>query len=78
LPAPKSDGKRVFASPLARRLAKDAGIDLAAVSGSGPKGRVIKADIEKAKKDGVSTKPGTAPATGAPLAAGLGKNQVLA
>jgi len=78
LPAPRSDGKRVFASPLARRLAKDAGIDLAAVSGSGPKGRGIKADIEKAKKDGVSTKPGMAPATGAPLAAGLGKNQVLA
>ncbi|MEQ8444755.1 MAG: pyruvate dehydrogenase complex dihydrolipoamide acetyltransferase [Pelagibacterium sp.] len=78
LPAPKADGKRVFASPLARRLAKDAGIDLAAVSGSGPKGRVVKADIEKAKKDGVSTKPGAAPATGAPLAAGMGKNQVLA
>lgn len=78
LPAPKADGKRVFASPLARRLAKDAGIDLAAVSGSGPKGRVVKADIEKAKKDGVSAKPGAAPASGAPLAAGMGKNQVLA
>ncbi|WP_421950434.1 pyruvate dehydrogenase complex dihydrolipoamide acetyltransferase [Pelagibacterium sp.] len=78
LPAPKADGKRVFASPLARRLAKDAGIDLAAVSGSGPKGRVVKADIEKAKKEGVSAKPGAAPASGAPLAAGMGKNQVLA
>eukprot|EP00873_Tetraselmis_striata_P030432 jgi/Tetstr1/450696/TSEL_037732.t1 len=78
LPAPKSDGKRVFASPLARRLAKDAGIDLSAVSGSGPKGRVVKADIEKAKKDGVSAKPAAAPAAGAPLAAGMGKNQVLA
>jgi pyruvate dehydrogenase E2 component (dihydrolipoamide acetyltransferase) len=78
LPAPKADGKRVFASPLARRLAKDAGIDLSAVSGSGPKGRVVKADIEKAKKDGVSGRPGAAPATGAPLAAGMGKNQVLA
>ncbi|AEQ51407.1 pyruvate dehydrogenase complex dihydrolipoamide acetyltransferase [Pelagibacterium halotolerans] len=78
LPAPKADGKRVFASPLARRLARDAGIDLAAVSGSGPKGRVVKADIEKAKKDGVSAKPGAAPAAGAPLPAGMGKNQVLA
>src|SRR5690606_28461536 len=48
LPAPKTDGKRIFASPLARRLAKEAGIDLSAVSGSGPKGRVVKADIEKA------------------------------
>ena len=37
-----------------------------------------KADIEKAKKDGVSAKPGAAPATGAPLSAGMGKNQVLA
>jgi pyruvate dehydrogenase E2 component (dihydrolipoamide acetyltransferase) len=78
LPTPKTDGKRIFASPLARRLAKEAGIDLSAVSGSGPKGRVVKADIEKAKKEGVSAKPSTAPATGAPLAAGLGKAQVLA
>ena len=78
LPAPQADGKRIFASPLARRLAKDAGIDLSAVSGSGPKGRVIKADIEKAKKEGVSAKTSAAPAAGAPLAAGLGKNQVLA
>ena len=45
-------GGRVFASPLARRLAKQAGIDLTAVSGSGPHGRVVKADIEKAKSDG--------------------------
>ncbi|WP_417581484.1 pyruvate dehydrogenase complex dihydrolipoamide acetyltransferase [Pelagibacterium sp.] len=78
LPAPKADGKRVFASPLARRLAKDAGIDLAALSGSGPKGRVVKADIEKAKKDGVSSKPGASPAAGASMPSGMGKNQVLA
>ena len=38
----------VFASPLARRLAKEAGLDLKAVSGSGPHGRVVKSDIEKA------------------------------
>ena len=42
-------GDRVFASPLAKRLAKDAGIDLASVKGSGPRGRIVKADIEKAK-----------------------------
>ncbi len=81
LPAPTSDGKRVFASPLARRLAKDAGIDLAAISGSGPKGRVIKADIEKAKKEGLPSKPGAgaaAPSGGTQLAAGMGKNQVIA
>ncbi|WMT85229.1 pyruvate dehydrogenase complex dihydrolipoamide acetyltransferase [Pelagibacterium sp. 26DY04] len=78
LPAPKTDGNRIFASPLARRLAKEANIDLSAISGSGPKGRVVKADIEKAKKDGVPSKPSAAPAQGAQLAAGLGKNQVLA
>ena len=78
-PAKGSDGKRVFASPLARRLAKEAGIELSAVSGTGPKGRVIKADIEKAKKDGVPSKPSAAPqAAGAALAAGLSKNQVIA
>jgi pyruvate dehydrogenase E2 component (dihydrolipoamide acetyltransferase) len=43
-------GGRVFASPLARRLAKDASIDLARVQGSGPHGRVVAQDIEKAKK----------------------------
>lgn len=47
-PAPVADGKRVFSSPLARRLAKDAGVDLSAVTGTGPHGRVVKADVEKA------------------------------
>jgi pyruvate dehydrogenase E2 component (dihydrolipoamide acetyltransferase) len=50
--APAHDGKRVFSSPLARRLAKDAGIDLARVTGSGPHGRVVAHDIEQAKKGG--------------------------
>ena len=46
----KSNGAtRVFASPLARRLAKDAGIDLSAITGSGPHGRVVKSDVEAAK-----------------------------
>jgi pyruvate dehydrogenase E2 component (dihydrolipoamide acetyltransferase) len=45
------EGGRVFASPLARRLAAEAGIDLGAVQGSGPHGRIIKRDIEKAKAD---------------------------
>ncbi|MCK8778680.1 pyruvate dehydrogenase complex dihydrolipoamide acetyltransferase [Rhizobium sp. NTR19] len=51
-PAPVADGKRVFSSPLARRLAKEAGIDLSSVAGSGPHGRVVKADIEKAVASG--------------------------
>jgi pyruvate dehydrogenase E2 component (dihydrolipoamide acetyltransferase) len=48
-PAPKSDGERVFASPLARRLAQAAGLDLKAIAGSGPHGRVIKADVDAAR-----------------------------
>ena len=44
-----SSGDRVKASPLARRLAADKGIDVGAVSGSGPKGRIVKADVESAK-----------------------------
>ena len=46
-PAPQSaSGDRVFASPLARRLAQQAGVDLASIKGSGPHGRIVKADIE--------------------------------
>jgi pyruvate dehydrogenase E2 component (dihydrolipoamide acetyltransferase) len=44
--APRKDGERIFASPLARRIAKERGVDLAQVNGSGPKGRIVKADIE--------------------------------
>ncbi|MFC3752807.1 biotin/lipoyl-containing protein, partial [Aquamicrobium ahrensii] len=59
---------RVFASPLARRIAKDAGLDLSAVSGSGPQGRVVKADVEAAIAGG-GAKPAAAPATAAAGAA---------
>ncbi len=50
---------RVFASPLARRLARDAGVDVGKVKGSGPNGRVIKVDIEKAKVGGSVMAPQT-------------------
>jgi len=53
-------GERIFASPLARRMAKQAGIDLATLKGSGPNGRIVKADIESA---------GARPAAKAPPAA---------
>ncbi|KTQ88939.1 branched-chain alpha-keto acid dehydrogenase subunit E2 [Aureimonas ureilytica] len=46
--ASASKGTRVFASPLARRIAKEQGVDLEAVSGSGPHGRIIKLDVERA------------------------------
>ncbi|MEM7169494.1 MAG: pyruvate dehydrogenase complex dihydrolipoamide acetyltransferase [Pseudomonadota bacterium] len=62
--APASSGTgRVFASPLARRLAKDAGLDIAAIAGTGPHGRVVKADVEAAVASG------SAQAAGAPQAA---------
>jgi pyruvate dehydrogenase E2 component (dihydrolipoamide acetyltransferase) len=47
-PQGKPNG-RVFASPLAKRLAAEKGIDLSAVAGSGPRGRIVKADVEKAE-----------------------------
>ena len=48
-PATSSERDRVFASPLARRIAADRGIDLSQVKGSGPKGRIVKADVESAQ-----------------------------
>ncbi len=51
--APKGEGgTRTFSSPLARRLAKEAGIDLSAIAGSGPRGRVVKSDVEAAVAGG--------------------------
>jgi pyruvate dehydrogenase E2 component (dihydrolipoamide acetyltransferase) len=70
-PAAKGQGARVFASPLARRLALDKGLDLSAVSGSGPHGRIVKADVEGSNALApvqTSTAPATtaaAPAKGA-------------
>ncbi|WP_022712369.1 pyruvate dehydrogenase complex dihydrolipoamide acetyltransferase [Pseudochrobactrum sp. AO18b] len=52
-PAPVAKGGRLFASPLARRVAKDAGVELAAVSGTGPHGRIIRKDVEAAIASGV-------------------------
>ena len=46
--APAPAGPRIFASPLARRLAADRGLDLSQIAGSGPKGRIVKADVEAA------------------------------
>jgi pyruvate dehydrogenase E2 component (dihydrolipoamide acetyltransferase) len=62
-PAKANGGARIFSSPLARRLAKEAGVDIARVQGSGPHGRVIARDIDAAKS-GKGMK--AAPAAGAP------------
>jgi pyruvate dehydrogenase E2 component (dihydrolipoamide acetyltransferase) len=82
-PAPAINGAgqaRVFSSPLARRLAKDAGIDVARVQGTGPHGRVVARDVETAKSGkGLKAAPATAPSAGAPaLATGPSEQQVRA
>ncbi|MGZ5854563.1 MAG: pyruvate dehydrogenase complex dihydrolipoamide acetyltransferase [Xanthobacteraceae bacterium] len=64
-PARSNGHARVFASPLARRLARDAGIDIGRVAGSGPHGRVVARDVEQAKSGGALRAPVSAPASGA-------------
>jgi len=68
--APVTNGHgRIFASPLARRLAKEAGIDVARIAGSGPHGRVIARDVEQAKAGGglrAPASPAAAPGIAAP------------
>ncbi|MCW2364953.1 pyruvate dehydrogenase E2 component (dihydrolipoamide acetyltransferase) [Sphingobium sp. B7D2B] len=71
-PVAASSGDRVKASPLARRIATNSGIDLAAVSGTGPNGRIVKADLEGVKPGSTAPKPAAspsaAPAASAPAA----------
>jgi pyruvate dehydrogenase E2 component (dihydrolipoamide acetyltransferase) len=65
---PRTNGHdRVFASPLAKRMAKQAGVDLGALKGSGPHGRIVKSDIEAALSGGAQPAPVSAHAPG-PLA----------
>ena len=63
--APAKDGKRVFASPLARRIATQKGIDLSTIKGSGPNGRIVRADVEGLS---AASQAPTAAATAAPAA----------
>jgi pyruvate dehydrogenase E2 component (dihydrolipoamide acetyltransferase) len=84
LSAASSAGDRPFASPLARRLAKEAGLDLARVQGSGPHGRIVEKDIEAARAGGTAkaapaAAPGASPAqkpAAAPLATGMPDDMV--
>ena len=81
-PAPVNGagGTRVFSSPLARRLAKDAGIDIGRVQGTGPHGRVIARDVETAKAGGGLRVPAATPAgAGAPaIAPSMSDQQIRA
>jgi pyruvate dehydrogenase E2 component (dihydrolipoamide acetyltransferase) len=72
-----SGSNRIFSSPLARRLAKEAGIDVSRVQGSGPHGRVIARDIAAAKSGKGLRAPGAAPAA-PPMAATPSDNQIRA
>jgi len=67
--APKVEGARVFASPLARRIAAEKGLDLNKISGSGPHGRIVRADVESAKPMAAAVSAAPVAAASAPVAA---------
>ena len=78
-PAAQANGHgRIFSSPLARRLAKDAGIELARINGSGPHGRVIARDVEGAKSGKGLKAPAAAPAGAPSIAPAMSDQQILA
>ena len=85
--AADESGERIFASPLARRIASDKGLDLARIKGSGPKGRIVKSDVENAQPGARQTADAQAAATpaaaapqqpAAPAPAGASAQQVIA
>jgi pyruvate dehydrogenase E2 component (dihydrolipoamide acetyltransferase) len=71
-------GDRIFASPLAKRLAKDAGIEIGRINGSGPHGRVIAADVEKAKTGGGLKAPAAAASAAPSVAPSMSDQQIRA
>ena len=78
-PAAK-DGNRIFATPLARRIAADKGLDLSAIAGSGPHGRIVKADVENATavpKAASAPTVSAAPAAAASMATGPSTETVI-
>jgi pyruvate dehydrogenase E2 component (dihydrolipoamide acetyltransferase) len=78
-PALQTNGDgRIFSSPLARRLAKDAGIELGRINGSGPHGRVIARDVEEAKSGKGLKAPSAAPSGAPAVAPSMSDKQILA
>ncbi|AGI68370.1 dihydrolipoyllysine-residue acetyltransferase PdhC [Octadecabacter antarcticus 307] len=77
-PAPAAkDGSRLFATPLARRIAKDKGLDLATIKGSGPHGRIIKADVENATAQPAAASAAAPLASSAVAVTGPSAQQVI-
>jgi pyruvate dehydrogenase E2 component (dihydrolipoamide acetyltransferase) len=64
--APAANGGRVKASPLARRIARERGIDLSSLRGTGPEGRIVAEDVERAEKSAAAAPAATAPAAELP------------
>ena len=78
-PASQANGHgRIFSSPLARRLAKEAGIELGRINGTGPHGRVIARDVEEARSGKGLKASSAAPAAGPALAPSMSDKQILA
>ena len=78
-PAQQANGHaRIFSSPLARRLAKEAGIELGRINGSGPHGRIVARDVEDAKSGKGLKAPAAAPAAGPSIAPSMSDKQILA
>ena len=81
-------GPRIFASPLAKRLAREHGLDLSAISGTGPHGRIVKRDIEQAVATGTgkaapmaatpAPQPATAPSAAAPAPQPMADDKIVA
>ena len=69
---------RIFSSPLARRLAKDAGIEIGRINGSGPHGRIIARDVEEAKSGKGLKAPAAAPSGAPAIAPAMSDKQILA
>jgi pyruvate dehydrogenase E2 component (dihydrolipoamide acetyltransferase) len=77
--APQTNGHgRIFSSPLARRLAKEAGIELTRIAGTGPHGRVIARDVEQAKSGKGLKAPAAAPSGAPAIAPSMSDKQILA
>ncbi|MGB3454922.1 MAG: pyruvate dehydrogenase complex dihydrolipoamide acetyltransferase [Litorimonas sp.] len=76
--ASTDNAERIFASPLAKRLAEQAGLDLGSLSGSGPNGRIVKADVEAAKHAPKSATQADAPVPEAATSTEVGLPRAVA